>query len=271
VHSPPSRFFLFLSLLLMNNLPDFPPNFVAFLQKRLRTPLQKPLPGFHADNSALPVMAPFPVRTYEPPADTPYRNSAVMVLLAEHVEHAEHVENTENTKRAEDAESTNHAAPPLSILFTVRSSELRNHSGQISFAGGRSEDGETFVETALRETQEEIGIAPAAITVLGELTPLYVPVSTSYVHPVVGFYTGAQPIETAMNVSADEVSEVFFVTMETFLKSDAVAWMKRTMFGKEWDVPYWTVHPQVPLWGATAMVVREIVALYEESHREFND
>lgn len=203
--------------------------FIHFLYQRLR----EPLPGF----AGLQEMAPFPARTYEPPPDEPYRNSAVLALLVQ---------------RSPEA--------ALELTLTVRSSDLKSHSGQISFPGGSCDDGETFEQTALRETQEEIGLAPTSIQLLGPLTPLYVPVSTSHIHPIVGFYHG----EPEVALSADEVDEVFYVPLDRFTEPEAMAFMKREMFGKIWDVPYWTVHPRVPLWGATAMMVRELVALYEE-------
>jgi 8-oxo-dGTP pyrophosphatase MutT (NUDIX family) len=185
-------------------------------------------------------MAPFPARTYEPPEGAEYRNSAVLALLIQRTPEA-----------------------ALELTLTVRSSDLKSHSGQISFPGGSCDDGETFEQTALRETHEEIGLPPTSIQLLGALTPLYVPVSTSYIHPIVGFHTG----EPDVVLSADEVAEVFYVPLETLTQREAMAWMQREMFGKVWDVPYWNVHPRVPLWGATAMMIRELIALYEEARQ----
>src|SRR5690349_7039885 len=72
------------------------------------------------------------------------------------------------------------------VPLTVRASNLARHAGQISLPGGAADPGETLAETALREASEEIGVDPRDVTVLGELTPVYVLVSGFTLHPVVG-------------------------------------------------------------------------------------
>ena len=81
-------------------------------------------------------------------------------------------------------------ASDLSVLFTERSPDLKHHAGQISFPGGRMEPGDADIRwTALRETQEEIGIMPDNIEVIGALEPM--PTITGYVvTPVLGLVTG---------------------------------------------------------------------------------
>ena len=71
------------------------------------------------------------------------------------------------------------------VLLTRRSMHMRNHRGEMSFPGGRSDPGESPVETALREAEEEIGLDPGAPTVVGELPHLSTVVSRSYIVPVV--------------------------------------------------------------------------------------
>ena len=75
----------------------------------------------------------------------------------------------------------------LHFTLTVRGSGLRNHTGQVSLPGGRVDEGESFEEAALRETQEEIGVDPQAVELLGRLTPLHIPVSGYILNPLVGF------------------------------------------------------------------------------------
>jgi 8-oxo-dGTP pyrophosphatase MutT (NUDIX family) len=72
------------------------------------------------------------------------------------------------------------------VLLTKRSEELRNHRGEISFPGGRIDPGETPVEAALREADEEVGLASPLVTVQGHLSHLSTVVSRSYIVPVVG-------------------------------------------------------------------------------------
>lgn len=209
-----------------------PPPFIAFLQRRL----QKPLPGYEGQR----LMAPLPARTYLPPEGAAYRESAVMALLCS---------SQSSTLQQE-----------IELVLTLRSSDLKSHSGQLSFAGGRKEGSESIIETALRETYEEIGVSPQMITTLGKLSPMYVPVSQSFIHVVVG-YTPQKP---QIITNTTEVDEVLFVPIDKFLEPAIRATERRELLGREVDVPMWRVHPRVPLWGATAMMVSELIALYQE-------
>lgn len=146
----------------------------------------------------------------------------------------------------------------LELTLTLRSRDI-DHGGQISFPGGRAEKGETSEQTALREAHEEIGICSEGITVVGELSELYVNHSNNRVMPVVGF-TDRRP-EFRLNPS--EVEEIFTVELDSLL-------MKKNLTVEDWDlrshtykVPYWDVH-RVPLWGATAMMLSELLDLYRE-------
>jgi 8-oxo-dGTP pyrophosphatase MutT (NUDIX family) len=205
------------------------PSFVQFLRDRLRAPL----PGYEGQRA----MAPFAKTIYEPPTTTNYKQSAVLALLFDRP-----------------------AEQELEILLTVRSGELKNHSGQISFPGGRSDHNETIHETALRETREEVGIPGSNIVLLGELTPLYVPVSQSMIYPVLGFHKGAPTI--APNPA--EVQEAFSIPLRELLDPSKIERQRWTVLGREVEVPFWNLRRQTPLWGATAMMTAELLALYEE-------
>lgn len=146
----------------------------------------------------------------------------------------------------------------LEILLTLRSADI-NHGGQISFPGGGSEGSETVEETALREAQEEIGLQPGKTDVIGLLSPLYVGHSDNMITPVVAFLNEAQKFTPNPN----EVEEIFTVSL-----SDLV--VESNLLDEEWDlrgspfkVPFWNIH-RVPLWGATAMLLSELMVLYKE-------
>lgn len=144
------------------------------------------------------------------------------------------------------------------LVLTLRTNDI-DHGGQISFPGGRAEKGETNVQTALREAREEIGIDPKQVTVIGRLSELYVAHSNNLVSPVVG-YLDHRPDFTR---NPDEVEEIFAVELHSLLH-------KKNLMTEDWPlsehtyrVPYWDVH-RVPLWGATAMMLNELLELTRE-------
>lgn len=104
----------------------------------------------------------------------------------------------------------------LAVLLTRRTEHLRDHAGQISFPGGRSEpDDANPAATALRETEEEVGLARRQVEVVGEL-PVYTTVTSYSVTPVVGFVT--PPFDLALDTF--EVAEAFEVPL-AFLMTPA--------------------------------------------------
>ena len=148
----------------------------------------------------------------------------------------------------------------LELLFTLRSSKLRKHSGQISFPGGRADVGETTEETALRETEEEVGISSSNIVLLGQMSGLYVPPSNNIIQPVIGRI----PKGLDLTLNPDEVEEAFYVPLDSFLTDEKLK-TKNTLFnGKPFAYPYWDVHHSVPLWGATAIIMSEFIYLVNE-------
>ena len=92
----------------------------------------------------------------------------------------------------------------VEVLLTRRSMVMRNHRGEVSFPGGRVDEGETAVEAALREAHEEVGLDPAAPTVVGELAHLNTIVSRSYIVPVIATLDH-RPELSAQTVEVDRV------------------------------------------------------------------
>lgn len=137
------------------------------------------------------------------------------------------------------------------------------HAGQISFPGGKFEDSDASLEeTALRETEEEVGVPVDTIEVLGKLTELYIPVSNFQVHPYVGFATS----RPAFVPDTEEVSEILEVPFRhlaqpaTRRKTNLQLATNITLKG----VPYFDVEGKI-LWGATAMMVSELLAVAERT------
>jgi 8-oxo-dGTP pyrophosphatase MutT (NUDIX family) len=135
----------------------------------------------------------------------------------------------------------------LTVLFTQRTAQLRAHSGQVSFPGGRAEPGDASPEfTALRETQEEIGLAPGRVEVIARM-PEYLTRTGYRVTPVVGLV--APPLELAPD--SREVAEAFEVPLAFLLDPANHQRETRELGGR--TVGFWVMqHGERRIWGATA-------------------
>lgn len=176
-------------------------------------------------------MAPYPRPFYPPNGATP-RQAGVLLLLYP-------------------------VGSRLHLVFTVRPAHLDYHAGQVSFPGGGWETGDvSLMETALRETQEELGISAEGIEVLGPLTPLYVPPSRNMVHPFVAL----APRRPAFRPDPLEVAELLEVPLATF-RDPAIRGEDRIkQNGLEVVIPYYAVGGH-KIWGATASILAEFLAL----------
>ena len=146
----------------------------------------------------------------------------------------------------------------LHVILTLRTDNIP-HAGQISFPGGRNEAKESLEETALRETKEEIGVKSNQIKLACRMTPLYLYKTDNQITPFIGFLEK----KPALKPNPLEVEEAFTITLNDLLSD-------KTLKKERWDfpnfsmiVPYWDIH-RVPLWGATAMMMNELVELYRE-------
>jgi 8-oxo-dGTP pyrophosphatase MutT (NUDIX family) len=200
--------------------------------EKLKNRLKMKLPGESAHLKMSPKSHNVPLRKFRPSSDA--RLSAVMVLL----------------KFNRDNE--------IEIPLTLRSEKLSSHSKQISFPGGMAEEKETPLETALRETEEEIGIKKNDIEYLGELSRLYVPPTNFIISPIVGLLKN----EIDFKINPDEVAEIIHVPYKLICDVNAVKYKKSNINGLELDIPYWEVHKEVPLWGATAMILSETYSYF---------
>ncbi len=142
------------------------------------------------------------------------------------------------------------------IPLTVRASGLARHAGQISLPGGAADSGETLAETALREAQEEIGLDASTVTVLGELTPVWVLVSGFTLHPIVAV-THERP---AFAAAAGEVDEILEVSLDDLRDASRIRRGTRVREGVAIEYPYFDLMGH-QVWGATAMVLGEFICL----------
>jgi 8-oxo-dGTP pyrophosphatase MutT (NUDIX family) len=149
----------------------------------------------------------------------------------------------------------------LRLPLTVRSDHLPSHRGEVSLPGGAIEPHEDGpISAALRESQEELGIEPASVMVWGTLTPIYIPPSNFRITPVVGF-CGQTPV---LSLNGDEVSAVITTTLRELLDPATVVIEQWTLRGAEVSVPFFAIAGH-KVWGATAMVLSELVARMRRS------
>jgi 8-oxo-dGTP pyrophosphatase MutT (NUDIX family) len=196
----------------------------------LRHDLQQPLPGRAAQYQMAPQPRPGAEWDDMPRADV--RQSSVLVLFYPHVD-------------------------TLYLPLILRPTYPGVHSGQVSFPGGGYEAGDgTLVRTALREAHEEIGVDPAAVTVLGQLSTLYIRPSNNLVLPIIGW----TPQRPTFVPDPREVALLIEASLREILDPVNLCSERRLLQGRACDVPFLNVQSQT-IWGATAMMLGELLAL----------
>ncbi len=175
------------------------------------------------------VMAPLQRRITRPiEKEGAAKEAAVLVLLYPHFHH-------------------------LYLVLIRRNSYPGVHSDQVGLPGGKREQNETFLQTALRETYEELGVAPQTIQLLGQLTPIYIPPSDFEVHPFVG-YTSQRPLWIP---DPREVSGIIETPLTTLLDDSIKRDEDMTLQGMTIRVPYYEIQGH-QVWGATAIMLSEL-------------
>jgi 8-oxo-dGTP pyrophosphatase MutT (NUDIX family) len=145
----------------------------------------------------------------------------------------------------------------IKTVFMQRHAYNGVHGGQISFPGGKKEPAdESIIQTALREAYEETGTDPASVDVLGTLTPLFIPVSNMLVTPVVG-WTGKEP---AFSHQPEEVLFLIDARLEKFFNASIIKTKPFKIRGEMYDIKYFDYEGNT-IWGATAMILNELLAI----------
>ena len=137
------------------------------------------------------------------------------------------------------------------FYLTKRTENLKYHKGQISLPGGSKERGETLLETALRETEEEIGVNRNGISILGNITPLFIPVTGFMMTPFIGFIS-KKPL---IKLDSTEVADIFSVNILDLINNDKLI-TYRQIKGENLNIPYFSLNNH-QVWGATSMVLSE--------------
>ncbi|UKJ08799.1 NUDIX hydrolase [Solitalea lacus] len=207
--------------------------FDSFISQ-LTEQLKQPLPGKEAH---LPMIAPARLATYERGYNLEEaRHSSVLLLLYP-------------------------SAASVLIPFIQRPVYDGTHSGQISLPGGKMEpEDRSPEETALREANEEIGIYPADVKLIGKLSQVYIPPSKFLVNVMIGYQLQAPQLKR----DEKEVDEIIQVSIDDLLKETNVTSIAVTNSqGLQFDAPCFFLENKV-IWGATAMMLNEFKWILRE-------
>lgn len=144
----------------------------------------------------------------------------------------------------------------FNFILTLRSKKVETHKGQISLPGGAQEQNESLEKTALRETEEEIGVSPETVELIGRLSTLYVPFSGFDIHPYVGWATEMPEI----NISVEEVDKIISVPVTELIDSNNLRIKNTGLRGIPVKMPYFNLKNEI-VWGATSMILSEFKQL----------
>ncbi|MEG9328699.1 CoA pyrophosphatase [Salinimicrobium catena] len=148
------------------------------------------------------------------------------------------------------------------FVLILRKTYRGVHSNQIGFPGGRVEEhDEDLMQTALRETEEEVGIPRSEVTVLRELTRLYIPPSNFWVQPFIGVMERTPQLVP----QEEEVESVLEIDLDEFLSDSCLTTQTlSTSYAKNINVPAFLLNGHV-VWGATAMMLSEMKDILKQT------
>jgi len=147
------------------------------------------------------------------------------------------------------------------LIFTKRREDMRRHAGEISFPGGRRDEVDAdLTTTALREAEEEIALAPAAVELVGALPPTSTFVTNFRVHPFVGLV--AHPGELNLRPNPSEVETVLTLSLGVLREGYAMRRLVRR--GVPIHTPTYEVEGQL-IWGATARILGDLLERLDDA------
>ncbi len=204
------------------------------IAQRIANALKEPLPGFEAHKEMMPYKR---ISATEAKQTLTPRQSAVMVILFP----------------VED---------DINVLLIQRTVTGGTHSGQIAFPGGKMDpEDKDLLDTAIRETWEEIGIPEEKITILGALSDVYIPPSNFLAQPYIGWMSRFPDL----TLQPTEVQQVLTISLkQLFLPENrSRKEMHIPTFNVTIDVPYYDLNGHT-VWGATALMLNEFRWIYEK-------
>lgn len=206
-------------------------NFTTFIEK-IKRRLKEPLPGQTAHDK---MASEGRLKLKMPSPNERTRESAVLILFYP----------SENE---------------IFIPLILRPQYDGVHGGQMAFPGGRAEkEDENLIRTAMREAQEEIGVRLTDITVVGQLTKLFIPPSNFFVQPVIGYMNNKPDFYP----DAREVDKVIEITLSEITNPTIIGRKILHVRGVEVDAPFYQIQEHT-VWGATAMMISELLTVIHE-------
>lgn len=208
---------------------------ISFAEK-LQHKLKGPLPGDHAHRMMMPVGRNDEQRAFLEQQSINFKLGGVLILLFSY-------------------------EGKISFPLTQRHDYPGVHSGQVSLPGGRKEDQDKdIVTTALRETEEEIGVSINDVKVIGTLSDLYIPPSQYKITPTVGYIAH----EPEFDIDTREVKELFIAELDHIIHPQFRKKKNLLVRGNyRLDTPYFDIQNKV-VWGATAMILSEFSKVVED-------
>jgi len=149
------------------------------------------------------------------------------------------------------------------ILLTQRTERVREHKGQISFPGGARQEGDrTLLDTALRESAEEIGLAPGEVKVLGEMDDTL----TETTHYIISPFVGLIPWPYKFKVDGWETEEIIEAPISALMDKDCLHQETEIISGQAVTSYFYHYHGKV-IWGATARILHQFLDIFTQVER----
>jgi 8-oxo-dGTP pyrophosphatase MutT (NUDIX family) len=141
------------------------------------------------------------------------------------------------------------------MVLTRRAQHMRNHRGEVSFPGGRQDDGEALVDTAKREALEEIGLDPGTVEVVAELDHLFTISSGAPIVPFVGILPGRP---AALVPNPDEVELILTLPIRELVLDETYHGERWDLWGDDHEMAFFDVVGDT-IWGATARILHNLL------------
>lgn len=182
--------------------------------------------------------------------------SALRDRVATHVpgEHKPPYVPSQMARRSAVLVALHDSADGPSVILTRRTAHLSSHKGEMSFPGGRVEEGETLVQAAVREAHEEVNLDPALVTPVGELDSLSTIVSQSSIHPIVATLSRFPELSPHEH----EVERIVHVPLAELASAETYRREVWVRGGNPFDIHFFEIEGDT-VWGATGRMLHQLL------------